>query len=286
LPLSDVRIEEALRQGLHELGYIEGKNLLIEWRRSAERNEEKLRSLSIELANSKVNVIVAVGTLSARAALQATKIPVVFLSGDPVGAGLAESLARPAGNGTGISVVTTNLDSKRLEFLKQLLPRARRMAVLLNPDNPLAGKARLDEAAHALGIELVKFEVRDTRELVAALRAIPKSKADGVFIAGDALFFANKTKVAQAVREAGLPAIFPWGEYHRERVLMSYGANLTEAVRRTASFIDKILKGTKPADIPIEQISKYELIIDLRIARELRLDVPQSLLVLADEVIR
>ena len=286
LPLSDARFEEALRQGLHEVGYIEGKNILIEWRRSAERSEEKLRSLSTELAGSKVDVIVAVGTLSARAALQATKVPVVFLSGDPVSAGLAESLARPAGNGTGISVVTTNLDSKRLEFLKQLVPRARRIALLTNPDNPLTGKARLDEAAHALGIELVKFEVRDTGELAAALRAIPKSKADGVFIAGDALFFANKAKVAQAVRKAKLPAIFPWGEYHRERVLMSYGANLTEAIRRTAPYIDKILKGVKPADIPIEQISKYELIIDLRVARELRLDVPQSLMVLADEVIR
>jgi putative ABC transport system substrate-binding protein len=140
LPLSDARFEEALRQGLHELGYTEGKNILIEWRRSWERSEEKLRSLSIELADSKVDVIVAVGTLSARTALQATKVPVVFLSGDPVSAGLAESLARPAGNGTGISVVTTSLDSKRLEFLKQLVPRARRIAVLTNPDNPLWGK--------------------------------------------------------------------------------------------------------------------------------------------------
>jgi putative ABC transport system substrate-binding protein len=131
----------------------------------------------------------------------------------------------------------------------------------------------------------VKFEVRDTGELAAALRAVPKSKADGVFIAGDALFFANKAEIAQTVREAKLPAIFPWGEYHRERVLMSYGANLTEAIRRMPSYVDKILKGAKPADLPVAQPTNFELLINGKAAKALGLKIPQSLLISADKVI-
>lgn len=286
LPQSDSRFDEAFRQGLQELGYIEGKNIFIEWKRSVDMNEEQIRPLAMELARSKVAIIVALSSSNARAALRATNLPVVFLSGDPVSAGLAESLARPGGNGTGVSVVTTQLDHKRLEFLRQLTPRARSIAHLRNPANPLTGKVQLENTARTLGIKLIPFEARNGNELDAALHTIAQSKPDGVIVAGDALFFQYRAKVAQALHNARLPAIFPWGEYQEEGVLMSYGANLTEAIRRTASYVDKILKGAKPSDIPVEQISKYELIINLRVARELRLEIPQSLLILADEVIR
>ena len=286
LPQSDSRFDEAFLQGLHELGYIEGKSIFIEWKRSVDMNEEQIRPLAMELARSKVAIIVALSSSNARAALRATNLPVVFLSGDPVGAGLAESLARPGGNGTGVSVVTTQLDHKRLEFLRQLTPRARSIAHLRNPANPLTGKVQLENTARTLGIKLIPFEARNGNELDAALHAMAQSKPDGVIVAGDALFFKYRVKVVQALHKAKMPAIFPWAEYQEEGVLMSYGANLTDAIRRTASYVDKILKGAKPSDIPIEQISKYELIINLRVARELRLEIPQSLLILADEVIR
>jgi len=218
--------------------------------------------------------------------LQATTIPVVYMSGDPISAGLAESLARPGRHGTGVSVVTTNLDVKRLELLKEVRPHARRLVLLRNPDNPLSGQAKLDEAARSMGIELLKLEPRNARELDDALQTIGRTTAEGILIAGDALFLANKAKVAHAVRKARLPAIFPWPEYQTEGVLMSYGVNLTEATRRTTFYIDKILKGTNPQDIPIEQISEYKLTVDLRVARDLRIDVPEALLVRADEIIR
>jgi putative ABC transport system substrate-binding protein len=286
LPLTDPGLEEALRKGLRDLGYIEGRTIVIEWRRSTEMTEKHLRALAMELVRSRIDIIVALGSLPARAALEATTVPVVYMSSDPVSAGLAQSLARPGGHGTGVSVVTTNLDSKRLELLKEVSPRARRIVLLRNPDNPLSGKSKLDEAARAMSMELVKLEPRNAQELDDALRTINRIAADGILIAGDALFFANRAKVAQAIRKARLPGIFPWPEYHAEGVLMSYGVNLTEATRRTAFYVDKILKGTKPQEIPIEQIFEYKLTIDLHVARDLRLDVPEALLVRADEVIR
>jgi putative ABC transport system substrate-binding protein len=148
------------------------------------------------------------------------------------------------------------------------------------------GKGQIDNAARMLGVNLVALEARNAEELDAALRALPHSAADGVHVSGDSLLYINKAKVAQAVRNAKIPGVFPWREYHDDEVLMSYGPNLTEVMRRVPMYIDRIVKGSKPADIPVEQISIYELIINLRIARELGLAVPQSVLLLADEVIR
>jgi putative ABC transport system substrate-binding protein len=280
--------EEGLREGLRELGYTEGKDLVIDWRRSAGMDEE-LRSLAADFARSKVEVIVVNTTAAARAALEATTtIPVVFLSGDPVATGLAASLARPGRNGTGVSVVSTELYPKRLEYLHWLAPRARRIGFLTNPSNPIAA-TQLEatrQAAHTLGVRLVTLDARNEGELSAALRALQRGAADGVIVTADVVFRLNKSKVVQTIRKARLPAMFPYREYHNEGMLMSYGPNSTEVGRKMAVYVDKILKGAKPADLPIEQLSKYELVIDLRVARELGIKVPQDLLLRADEVIR
>ncbi len=279
--------EKGLRDGLRELGYIEGKNIAIDWRRSTGGDVDRL--LAGELVRSKSDVIVVNTTAAARAALEAsTTIPVVFISGDPVATGLAASLARPGKNGTGVSVVSTELYPKRLEYLHWLAPRARRIAFLMNSTNPIAAPQleALQKAAPLLGVELVTLDARNQTELGAALRALQGGAADGVMVSADVVIRSNKNKVAQVIRSARLPAMFPYKEYHNSGTLMSYGPNSTEVGRKMAVYVDKILKGAKPADLPIEQLSKYELVIDLRVARELGLKVPQDLLLRADEVIR
>jgi putative ABC transport system substrate-binding protein len=280
--------EGFLRDGLRELGYIEGKNIVIEWRRFAGGGEE-LRSLAADLARSKLDVIVAATTAAGRAALEATAtIPVVFLSGDPVATGLAASLAKPGRNGTGVSLVSTELYPKRLEYLHLLAPRARRIAFLTNSSNPVSGPqlGALQKAAPMLGVQLVTLDARNESELGTVLGALRRGEAEGVIVSSDGVFRSNKSKLAQAIRKARLPAIFPYRAYIDDGALMSYGPDLKEAGRKTATYVDRILKGAKPGDLPIEQMSKYELIINLRVARELGLKVPQDLLLRADEVIR
>jgi putative ABC transport system substrate-binding protein len=285
LPLADARLEEALRQGLRDAGLIEGQNIVIDWWRFPV-SDENLKKLPTDLARSPRDAIVAIGSQFARPAMQSKAGPVVFIVGDPVMAGFAESLAKPGGIGTGISMVTTDLDAKRLELLKLFVPKAKRIASLGNPSNPLPSRARLESAAQSLGVELVRLDARNAMELDAALRAMVRKPVDGVLIAGDVLLLANKAKIAQAVRRGRLPAMFPWAEYHDVDVVASYGPNLAEGMRRAAAYVDKILKGAKPGDIPIEEVSKYQLIIDLRVARAMRLEVPQGLLLRADEVMR
>ena len=280
--------EEGLRAGLRELGYVEGQNIVIEWRRSVGGDKE-LRSLAADFVRSKVELIVVNTTAAARATLETTTtIPVVFLSGDPVATGLAVSLAKPGRNGTGVSVVSTELYPKRLEYLHWLAPRTLRIGFLTNPTNPIAA-TQLEatrQAARTLGLQLVTLDARNEAELGAVLRALRRGVADGVIVTADVVFRLNKSKVIEAIRKARLPAMFPYREYHNEGVLMAYGPNSTEVGRKMAAYVDKILKGAKPADLPIEQLSKYELVIDLRVARELGIKVPQDLLLRADEVIR
>jgi putative ABC transport system substrate-binding protein len=211
-----------------------------------------------------------------------------FLVGDPVVSGFAESLGRPGRNATGVSVVDTELSAKRIELLRLCLPKATRIAYLMNSSNPLAAPM-LDEvqtAAQALGVVLIRLNARNTEELQAALQTIRQSKEDAILISPDILFLSHAADVRAAVRKARLPGMFPFREYHGEGVLMSYGPDLKEASHRAATYVDKVLKGAKPGDIPIEQISKYELIIDLRAARAIGMQVPQDLLLRADEIIR
>jgi len=278
--------EQGFREKLRELGYSEGSNIVIEWRRG---KQTQLGALASELVQKPVDLIVTTGTPAARAAFEATAtVPIVFLSGAPVSAGLAISIARPGRNATGVSILSSELYPKRVEYLHLVTPRARRMAYLMNPANPIATSQleAVQKATQRFGLQLIRFDVRDPDGLDAALRAITHSKADAVLIGGDASVYSNMTKIAQALRKARLPAISPYADSSSDGVLMSYGPNTREVGRKMAVYVDKILKGAKPTDLPIEEISTYKLIIDVRVARELGITVPQDLLFRADEVIR
>ncbi|MGQ0579772.1 MAG: ABC transporter substrate-binding protein [Betaproteobacteria bacterium] len=280
--------EEGLLEGLGELGYVEGRNLIIESRRYTQ-STDSLQSAAADLVRSRVDVIVALGTQAARAALSATAtIPVVFQSGDPVAAGLVASLARPGANATGVSNQTTDLMGKRLELLKKIAPRIRRVIFLVNPESPLHTPilSETQIAARTLRIQLVTLDAPNAEELDAALRGIRHRPGDAFVVSSDSFFIANKTKIADAIRKAKLPALVPTRDYHGEGVLMSYGPSLRWGARRAAAYVDKILKGARPADLPVEQYLKFELFIDLRAAHELGLKVPQELILRADEVIR
>jgi putative ABC transport system substrate-binding protein len=280
---------EGVREGLRELGYVEGRNVVFESPQFDGTTEQASR-LADDLVRSKVDVIAAGSTAAARAAMQATAtIPVVFVGlGDPVWSGLASSLSKPSRNGTGVSVLGTELYPKRLEALHQLVPRAKLIAYLGNSSSPVA--ARLLDAtrsgAQQLGVRLQTYDVRTVTEIEPALNAIKSGAAKALFVGGDVVFTAAAEEIARFVRSTKLPAVFPFREWHQHDVLMSYGPSLREAGLRAAGYIDKILKGAKPADLPIEQISKYELVINLRVARELGIHVPEDLLLRADEVIR
>jgi putative ABC transport system substrate-binding protein len=283
-----VPLEQGFHQGLRELGYSEGSSIIIEWRRAKDR-EDLDAPLASELVQRQVDLIVTVTTSAARAAMKATAtIPIVFLSGAPVSSGLATSVAHPDRNATGLSYMTSELFPKRLEYLHWLAPHARSIAYLVVPSNALSASQieAVQKGAHLLGLELIRLDASDRDELDVALRAIPHSGANAVLIGGDSLIYSNMEKVARAVRRAKLPAMFPYADYRDYGALMCYGPDTKEAGRKMAVYVDKILKGAKPADLPIEEISAYKLIIDLRVARELGINVPQKLLYRADEVIR
>jgi putative ABC transport system substrate-binding protein len=273
---------------LADLGYAEGRNLSIEWRRYAQ-SMEAIRSTAADLVRIRVDLIVAIGTEAARAAVEATStIPVVFVSGDPVAAGLVANLARPGANATGVSSQTADLMAKRLQLLQQIVPRARRVVLLANPDYPVhaAILRETHKAARTLGIQVNLLSARNADELDAVLRAVNSSETDALIVASDVLFEINKDKIGEVVRTAKLPTLVPTKDYWGEGVLMSYGTSLKEMGRRVAAYVARILRGAKPGDLPIEQSSKFDLIIDLRIARELGVKVPQELLFRADEVLR
>jgi putative ABC transport system substrate-binding protein len=276
------------REGLRELGYIEGKNIRIEWRRADTGQESQ--ALADGLVNERVDVIVASGTPAARAAMSATAaIPVVFANlGDPVAMGFAASLARPGRNGTGMSINSTELYPKRVEFLHLLAPKAKRITYLANSSNPIAAKMleEVEIAARTLGVRLQTLDARNAVELDAVLQTLNKNRPEAILVGGDGLYFVNQDKVAAAVRKTRTPAMFPYDVYHEHGALMSYGPSLRESGRLAAGYVDKILKGAKPAELPIQQISRFELIIDLRLAREQGIKVPQDLLFRADKVIQ
>lgn len=279
---------EGFQQGLRELGYLEGQTIFIEWRNTLGYDE--LRPLAAELVQIAPDVIVTSSTPAARAALDATKtIPVVFAAvGDPIATGLVANLARPEGNGTGVSLLSTELGVKRLDLLRQLAPAAHRVAYLValaNPSEAVRIKP-VQAAARTLGIKLDIYNANNAEEIESALRAIPWKSTDGVLIGSDPIFQAEGAKISEAVRAARVPAVFPWPDFHQYRVLMSYGPDLRKAASRAAYYVDKILRGAKPSDLPIEQISQVDLVIDLRVARELGVKVPPELLFRADRVIK
>jgi putative ABC transport system substrate-binding protein len=280
--------EVGLRDGLRDQDYLEGRDIVIEWRRIGGSIEDA-RPHVAELVRSKVALILALNTSSARAAMEATStIPIVFVSADPVATGLAKSMARPGGNATGVSVASPELVAKRLDLLHQVLPHVRRIAFLRNPNNASIARqdAEAQKAAHQLGVQLEAFDARNAVEIETSLRAIQRSAPGAILVASDLWLLKEKARIASTIRKARIPAMFPWKEYHEHGALMSYGPDLKEVTRRTAFYIVRILKGASPADLPVEEISKFDLVFDLRVARELKIEVPEELLYRADEVIQ
>jgi putative ABC transport system substrate-binding protein len=283
--------EQVFRETLRELGYAEGKNVLIEWRRGPE-SDEGLEPLAVELVRLKVDVIVTFRTRPTRAALKATSaIPVVFTGvADAIQSGLVTNLARPAGNATGVTLLSTELATKRLDLLRQFAPRARKVAYLVNRTNPVSAPQvdALRTAAVALGLQLEISDVRGAtqEEVDRALHELRGKAIDGLVVGSDAILLATGAKIAQAVRAAKMPTVFPWREYHEYGVVVSYGPDLREGLRRGAYFVNRLLKGARPSDLPVEQVSKVELIVDLRAARSMGVQVPEPLLYRADQVIR
>lgn len=280
--------EAGLRDALRDQGYVEGQNVVIEWRRVGDSVEDA-RPYAAEFVRSKVDLILVFTTSAARAAMAATTtIPIVFNAGDPVAVGLVKSLARPGANATGVSVASPAQTAKRLDLLHQLVPHARRIAFLRNPSNANVALqfAEAQRAAHQFGMRLETFDARNAREIDMSLRAIRRSAPDAILVASDLGLLTEKERIALAIRKARIPAAFPWREYHEYGALMSFGPDLKDVTSHVASYVVKILKGTKPADLPVEEISKFELVIDLRVAQELRIEVPQEVLFRADEVIR
>ncbi|MBI3706662.1 MAG: ABC transporter substrate-binding protein [Proteobacteria bacterium] len=285
--LRDTSLDAFLRS-LRELGYVESRNIVIEYRASEERADH-LPALARELVALKVGVIVAEHSSAIQAAKQETRtIPIVMAaSADPVGAGLVASLARPGGNVTGLSRLAPEAEEKRLELLKETLPKASRVAFLWDPANPgLTIRYKAGEvAARALGIELQSLEVRRPDQLRSALEAAVRERA-GALIVPSPMVSAHRSRIVDLAGNKRLPLIYDTREFVDEvGVLMSYGSSLADSWRRAAIYVDKILKGANPSDLPVEQPTKFELVINLKTAKALGLTIPPSILVRADEVI-
>jgi ABC-type uncharacterized transport system substrate-binding protein len=282
---------DAFRQGLRELGWIEGQNIVVDYR-LAEGQLDRLPDLAAELVRLKVDIIVAQATPGAAAAKKATDtIPIVMVPvGDPVGLGLIASLARPGGNVTGLSYSVGGLEiiGKQLELLKETLPKIRRVAILLNPANPTRPVAMRDVevAARSLALQLQFVEARHPDEFDSAFGAMGKARTGGLVVMADTMFVLHRTRLADLAARRRLPTAYGWREHVEAGGLMSYGPSLSDLFRRSATFIDRILKGAHPGDLPVEQPTKFELVINAKTAKALGLTIPQSLLARADQVIQ
>ena len=281
---------EAFRQRLREHGYVEGKNIVIEYR-YAEGKPERLPDLAAELVRLKVDVIVTASGPAILAAKKASAtMPIVFASaGDPVGTGLVSSLARPGGNITGLSVMAPDLDGKRLELLKEAFPKIARVAFLWEGSGGRRGNLTLTDmeaAAKALGVKLQSLPVRGLDDFDSAFARAKRDGAQALITTSGALFNTQQRPVLAFAAKNRLPAMYPTSDFVEAGGLMSYGPNFTDSWRRAADFVDKILKGTKPADIPVEQPTKFEFIVNLKAAKEIGLTIPPNVLARADKVIR
>jgi putative ABC transport system substrate-binding protein len=280
---------EAFRQGLRDLNYVEGKSLAIEYR-YANARFDKLPALADELIRLKVDVLVVSTTPAVQAAKNATRtIPIVFFGVfDPVAAGLVDSLARPGGNVTGFTNIATTLAGKRLELLKETVPKLSRVAVLYDPKSPgsVAQWHESQQQARELGLQLHSMEVSSADKFDGAFKEAVKARSAALAVTADALANANRKQIADLATKARLPAIYPWGEFVDSGGLMSYGPNFAAVGRDAARYVDKILKGTKPADLPVEQPTKFELVINLRTAKSLDLTIPPVVLMRAEKVIK
>ena len=280
---------EALRDGLRELGYVEGQNLSLEVR-YAEGKNDRLPALAAELVQLRVDVLTTASTPAALAAKQATgTIPIVFtLVGDPVGAGVVASLARPGGNLTGLSLLASELSGKRLELLRETVPKAAHVAMLWNSSNPgMVLRAREAEAAaKSLGVTLTSIGVYDLDTFDAAFARIGQDRPDALLTLVDPFTRLHRKRIVEFAAQRHLPGIYEAREFADAGGLMAYGPSIGDQERRAAAYIDKILRGAKPSDLPVEQPTKIELVINLKTAKALGLTIPQSVLIRADEVIQ
>jgi putative ABC transport system substrate-binding protein len=285
---SSSTVNDAFRQALHDLGDVEGKNVVIEYRTT--EKFDRLPSLATELVRLKVDVIFASGGVQpALAAKDATKtIPIVVSNvGDPVAFGLVASLARPGGNLTGLSAVTTELGGKRLELLKEAFPKISRVAVLWSPDNPgsVVNKGEMETPARSLGIQLQSLEIREPSDLEQAFSAMERERAEAAVTINSPVVNSQQKRILSLTAKSRLPTMHGESRWVEAGGLMSYGPSYADLYRRAATYVDKILKGAKPADLPVEQPSKFELVINLRTAKALGLALPSSFLLRADQVI-
>jgi len=284
---------EAFKQGLRERGYTEGKNIVLDYR-YAEGKVDRLPSLAAELVQLNVDVIVTTSGNSARAATEATKtIPIVLTTGaDPVKTGLAESLAKPGGNVTGFSIIEEDLSGKRVEILKETFPKMTRVAYLWNPvavAYPASGNLSYDQvqkATKAVGVQLLSYKVSSLAEIEKAFADMPKVRPDALLVLQSPLMTLNSKKIVELALKQRLAGMYPTRQFAEEGGLMAYGPLIGDLYRRAAIYIDKILKGAKPAELPVEQPMKFEFIINLKAAKQIGLTIPPNVLVRADRVIR
>jgi putative ABC transport system substrate-binding protein len=277
----------AFVQRLRELRWIDGRDVAIEYRWAEGRNE-RFAEIAAEFIRLKVDVIVTYGTAPVIAAKQATSvIPIVFAAaGDPVGNGLVASLARPGGNVTGLSAQQTDSAGKRLELLREIVPGFRRLAILANAGSPIAmlDMAEVHAAARTLGLEVATFEIRRAQDIAPAFEGL-KGRADALYVVGEPLVNTNRIQINTLAVSQRLPTIYVLQEYVDAGGLMSFGPNLLDLYRRAADYVDKILRGTKPGDIPVEQPTKFDLVVNLTTAKALGLAIPESFLLRTDKII-
>ena len=280
---------EAFLQGLRELGYVEGKNIFIEWR-FAQGKFDRLPSLAAELVRLKVDVIVAEAPTSTRSAKQATvTIPIVMMfDEDPVGSGFVASLAHPGGNITGLSSLNPEISGKQLELLKEIVPKLSRVAVLGDVTRPGTPQAlrEINVTADAFRVHVQYLEVREPKDIEIAFRVASQEHADAVLVLGSPVLNSQRKRVVELAVKSRLPAIYPRQEAVEDGGLMSYGASIADLSRRAATYVDEILKGAKPADLPVEQPKNFELIINLKAAKQIGLTIPPNVLARADRVIK
>ena len=279
---------DAFMQGLRDLGYAEGRNILIEYRWAA-GDYSRLAGLAKELVERKPDLIVSTGGRSSMIALRdaTSSIPVVFLGAEPVAGGIVLSLGRPGGNFTGMDVFSLQLDTKRLALLKEAFPKISQVALLWNPENPSGSpqRYRVETAGRTLGVQVRLVEARRPEELDTAFAAMARQRPDALIVNADAMYDSQRHRIVELAGELRVPAIYQWREFAEAGGLMSYGADLPALYRRLPVYVDKILKGAKPAELPVEQPTKYELVINLKTARGFGLTFAPSFLTRADQVI-
>jgi len=291
LPSGSAHLLEVFRQRMRDLGWIEGKNVAFEYRFAEDKGDKHLKQLAAELVQFKVDIIVTRATSGALAAKQATNtIPIVMVGvSDPIAAGLVTSLARPGGNITGLTQLAPELGGKRLELLKETVPSLARVATLGGSGTSAGGRPQRKEieiAARALGLQLQPLKARGPEEFEPAFQAASAGRADALIVEASPRFFVQRRRIVELAAKNRLPAIYPESGYVEAGGLMSYATSNVEMYRRAARYVDKILKGTKPADLPVEQPTKFEFVINLKTAKQIGLTIPPNVLARADRVIK